>query len=461
MPPYAPRMSSAPGPRVGIWGRFDVAEYGNLLLPRIFEHELLRRLPAARVYPYAPLGGEHPIGMDGGSPATPLGSWTPARIAQLAEQLDLVAVAGDVIHIRDDVHREGYPNVESELKPSRFFVEGLGADVERSRPVVWHAVGVPFELDAEAAKRVRDALASKRYVSARGPTSRERLLATGTEQEIALVPDPAVLVSRLFSAEIVRRRLEYLRAIGSYPAEDSPLLIQGDAALAEAVPHDVPIVLDAPAAHLSRPVHRLPEHVTLEDLVAAIAGARAFVGSSPQGYVSALAYGVPAVLVSQYAPSSIDGFGQWAQEQNVVTTAELPDAIGALLRGDVAAPAVDLLADAVDAHFDTLAEIAERSWSEALPDEAAAELARALAEAERRHDALLRAYAARGEALLREQLRRAEMLDAMEADKSADATFQALLELAETRNRFEILEAELARVSAERDALRRNLAGNP
>jgi hypothetical protein len=480
-------MSSSLGPRVGIWGTFDVAEYGDLLLPRIFEHELRRRLPYARIYPYAPLGAEHPIGMDGGRPAAPLGAWTRARRAQLAEQLDLVAVSGsDVIHVRDDLHHDAYaeaaPGALPDFEPSRFFVDGLGAELERRCPVVWHAVGVPFEFGAAEAARVRDALVSKRYVSARDELSRERLLATGTEQDIAVVPDPVVLVARLFAAPVLEKRLEYLRAVDCYPRDDAPLVVQGGAVLARHVDRiaetlsqtlqrrpELPIVLvaldrggaefaEALASRLDGPVSRLPAAVTLEDLVAAIASARGFAGSSRQGYLTARAFGVPGVHLSG-------------------DPAELEQAIMALPDAETDESAVRVLADAVDEQFDTLAAIAEESWSKRLAasadaDADAAELARNLAEAERRHDALLRAYAARGERLLAERLRVAEILDAKEAVEGADVRLRALLELAEARNRLEILDAEAAaarferdqgraeleRIRAERDELRKQLA---
>jgi hypothetical protein len=505
------RSMSSRGPRIGIWGTFDVADYGDLIAPRIFEHELRRRLPHASVYPYAPLGAEHPIGMDSGRPATPLGSWTPARRAQLAEQFDLVVVAGnDVIHVRDDLHRNAYadaaPEAVGELEPSRFFGDGLGAEKEQRCPVVWHAVGVRSELAAEAAKRVRAALASKRYVSVDGPTSRERLLATGTEQEIALVPDPSILVSRLFPAQTISKRVGYLRAVESYPIEERPLVLQVSATIApyleqvasaasEAAQRHpgLPIVVvalapargdaevaDGLASRIAGPVYRLPSELTTEDLVAAIANARAFVGSSPPGYLTALAFGVPGALIGTEDPSIVEGFGAWGAEQAVIAPSELGGAIDALLRADAAVDmrSVQALADAVDEHFDTLATIAEASWSERLAEsdpagDAAADLARSLTEAERRHDALLRAYATRGERLLRERLRLAEILDAMEAEKTADAAFQTLLELAETRNRLDIRNAEasaarferdqalaeLEQVRAERDELRRQLAG--
>jgi polysaccharide pyruvyl transferase len=432
---------SAHGPRVGIWGRFDVADYGDLLAPRIFEHELRRRLPHARVYPYAPLGAEHPIGMDGGRPATPLGPWTPARRAHLAEQLDMVAVAGrDVIHFDDDLHREAYaeaaPDALGDLEPSRFFVDGLGAEHEQQCPVVWHAVGVPFDLSGRDAERVRAALASKRYVSVRDAESRKRLLATGTEQQIDLVPDPAVLISRLFSKETIRKRLAYLRAVDSYPADDEPVVLQCDeAATPESVSEivqtypDVPIVLvalgpddsdtqlaDSLPAREQR-VYRLPVAVMVEDLVAAIAGARAFIGSSWAGGLTAL------------------GFSHAADLQERVAAA--------------------------DAHFDELAAIAEESWSKRLaasPPEgmSAAELVRALSETERRHDALMRAYGARGERLFAEQLRLAEIVDAMETDGNG-AGVQTLLDLAEARNRLETIDAEAAAARFERDEARAEL----
>ena len=78
-------MSSARGPRIGVWGAFDVPDYGNLLAARICEHELLRRLPHASICFYATREAQDPIVIGSGPPAVALGDWTPARRAQLAE----------------------------------------------------------------------------------------------------------------------------------------------------------------------------------------------------------------------------------------------------------------------------------------------------------------------------------------------------------------------------------------
>jgi hypothetical protein len=159
------------------------------------------------------------------------------------------------------------------------------------------------------------------------------------------------------------------------------------------------------------------------------------------------------VLISGGAGSALDVFGDPAVD--VRDAARLAEAIAAPLRGDTAvdADSVRVLEDAVDAHFDTLAAIADESWSERLArsDASAPELARALAEAELRYEALLRAYAARGERLLMERLRVAEMLDETNGEVSAAVRLEGLLELAEARNRLETLDAERAALRFERD----------
>ena len=71
-------MSQPVGPIVGLWGTFDLENYGDLLFPRIAERELLRRLPEAQVLRYGPFGHLHPVWLDPGPPSEPLGPWSGA-----------------------------------------------------------------------------------------------------------------------------------------------------------------------------------------------------------------------------------------------------------------------------------------------------------------------------------------------------------------------------------------------
>jgi Polysaccharide pyruvyl transferase len=403
------------GPRIGIWGTFDLADYGNLLLPRILESELRRRLPLAQVIAYSPLGHDHPLPMDAGRPALPLGPPEPQRKKQLAELLDLVVVLGNVIHARDELYadRYGIPQKNAErLRPSGWFVDGLGPDLERRCPIVWHAVEVPFGFAGLEAERIMSALESKRRVTVRDEISRERLEETGTTQQIDVVPDATILVSRLFDADVLRKRTDYLRVIGSYPTDKPPLVIQGDASLGERAvdiagalkaAHDAgdAIVLaelsqptgdaqfaDAVAPLLSG-VFRLPATASVEDITATIARARAFAGASPQGHSVALALGVPSLPIEA---SSLD------------------------IKNSIDERTQARLQHEADAELDELASIAERSWSDRVAgdERTPAALGRALSHAHERYEALLRAHDVRGERLVTERLKFADIVDRLE-----------------------------------------------
>ena len=409
------QRAPALGPRIALCGLFDIPSYGDLLAPRILEHELRRRLPLARVHTYAPLG--HPIAMDGGRPTLPL----PPK-EELAEQHDLVIVTGEVIHTRDDLYSDAYGRA-LEAPPSSFFVDGLGPQLERRCPVAWHAVGVPFDLDPQ---RLKSALDSKSHVSVRDAASRERLRAVGSTREIAIVRDPTILVARLFGSEVLEKRLEYLRVLGCYPKSIEPLVIEAGTSVAG---HhlDGPVVLvelgpgehESPEAQLPDTVFRLPAQASLEDIATAIAHARAFLGTSPHGRATALSFGVPL----------LDGESETAPEQDM------------------------------DTELDALATLAERSWSDRADEATSAALARALAEAEERYEALVEAHEARGRRLVNERLRFAEIVDRLE-DAEGGLSADAAARIAELEHMVFLAHGAEAEARHELEELRAEREGN-
>ncbi|HYH49002.1 MAG TPA: hypothetical protein VEG38_05585, partial [Acidimicrobiia bacterium] len=157
-----------PAARVAIWGTFDVDNYGDHLFPRVAAHELSRRLPDVVVQPFSPFGWRHPTRLDDGRAAAPLGPWSAERAAELADGHDLVLVGGgELMHLNDPLLAPVYDTTPDELvrmAPSRWFVEGLGPQLEMRCPVVWHAVGVPWTPGEEEAARLRAALADRAYV---------------------------------------------------------------------------------------------------------------------------------------------------------------------------------------------------------------------------------------------------------------------------------------------------------
>jgi hypothetical protein len=385
--------------RIALWGTFDVDNYGDHLFPRVAARELGRRLGDAAVVPFAPYGWLHPTGLDDGRAAAPLGPWSPARARQLAAAHHLVLVGGgELIHLNDPVLAAVYGTSEAELDrmaPSRFFVEGLGPELESTCPVVWHGVGLPWVPVGAAAARLRAALADRPYVTVRDRHSARRLVEAGVERPVEVVPDSALLVDRVMPAAALAGRLDGLRAAGGYPPPGATVLaVQGcdlliphiDAVVAElqrwrsARPVPVEVVVletgrcrgDGVAAEVlerafgraaapSPAVWRLPGDATVEDLAAAMAGADAFVGSSLHGAITAFVYGRPFVLLNLIDDAKLDGFGDLTGLDRRVV--HRPGEVAAALERALAEPpATGLLADLqarVDRHFDRVAELAE------------------------------------------------------------------------------------------------------
>ncbi len=380
-------------PRLALWGTFDVDNYGDHLFPRVATHELWRRLPGVSVDAYAPYGRLHPTPLDG-SPLAPLGAWTPRRAAELAAAYDTVVIGGgEIIHLNDPLLAPVYGTSAEELArmaPSRFFVEALGSpELERRCPVVWNAVGVCVEPDAEQAQRLRAALSGRCRIAVRDRYSKERLERAGVDRPIEVVPDSALLLDRVLPAPALATRLDRLRARGSYPSGDA-LVIQGcdlivpeAGRLARAVgewldrrPSGLglePAVIetgrcrgdalfaDALVPALApRRVFRPPPATCVDDLAAAIAGGGAFLGSSLHGAITALVYGRPFVLLNLAGESKLDGFGDLTGlEDRVVHDI---DVLGAALDRALAEPVpAGLLPDLqrrIDDHFDRIAAIA-------------------------------------------------------------------------------------------------------
>lgn len=386
------------GIRVAIWGGFDVANYGDLLFPRIFENEMSRRLPGVEIRSFSPLGYLNPVPMDSGIRAAPLGSWTQDRLEHFASEFHLVVVGGgDIIHLRDDLYPGfygGLPARVGELKPSRFYIDGLGPELERSTPVVWNAVGVPFDFGLQDAERVRLAIEHRPYLAVRDHASRKRVLATGITREPAVVPDTGVALGRLFPRRTLEDILSGLKRRGFYPVDGQAVVVQGNGYLPEERRSEIAaalqelrddlaelsiVLLETGPCHqdgefaddlvrrLGGKVFRLPSTAAVEEIAACIAGARLFVGTSLHGHITAMCFRVASVMVNVQGINKLDELAAMAeQEESVVTdTSQLRGALDAALAGSPSSESnvLDGLISRVDAHFDVIAELAQRSSS--------------------------------------------------------------------------------------------------
>ncbi len=378
----------------------------------------------------------------------PLGAWRPERLAELARGSDLIAIGGgELIRESNEAYSAEYGAEEAEqLRPNDFFIGGLGPTLEESCPVAWHSVGIPSELGENTAARLRSALDKRAYVSVRDDISRERLLRAGVTSEITVVPDSAFLVGRVTDDQQLKRRLDYLRGIDSYPSAESPLVVQGGEAL---LPHveeigraltrstaevgDVPIVLletgqchgdgdfaAALAPYVSGGVFRMPGSLIIEDIVAAIAYSRGFVGISLHANVIAFARGIPSAVLDLGTDfQELAGFAALARCEDALvrSPAELYPAIRRVLSGAPPWDGLNEIARQIDSHFDALAEIAEHSASSGLEPSPSARHSSgigALDVPREREISLQAAFEARGHRLVEQRLRLGSTIENLE-----------------------------------------------
>ena len=183
-----------------------------------------------------------PTHLDGGHPAEELGPCEPTRCAQLAQELDCLLIGGGgIIHTRDQVLSTVYGVSAEELlarRPSDWFIDGLGAELEQACPVIWHGVGIPFEPTAEETARLRRRAWLQTLRDS--PRRNERAAiapAAGVSVPVSLVPDSAFMVNRLLPSQPVVRRRAFHRQMGWIPTADEPILVvQGNRDLVRFAP---------------------------------------------------------------------------------------------------------------------------------------------------------------------------------------------------------------------------------
>jgi hypothetical protein len=455
-------------PRIGVWGRFESSGFADLVQPWILESEIRRRLPEAELRIYAPLEGGQAIASDPGFATVDLGEWSPRRATELAESLDCVIVAGDLFGVSDEWNSPVPDPGASGARLAPFLVEGLGRELEEGCPIAWSAVSVAFDLEPEEAERLRPALAGRSYVSVRDETSRLRLRGAGIESEVALVPEPLLLLPRAFPPELLARRLEYLKHMEWYPRSGEPLVVQQSPALAEGADElaatvatalersPIPVVLidlgpgggdsrlaDALLRHPSVPIFRLPADAAVSDLVAVLSHARAFLGTSVRASVACSAFGVPGLVVDRSFRTS---------------SREAVLAIRRVLRAPRGTGAEPADLTKLDAHFDRLAGLAEAGLVRRLRRVGVSEeslLAR-LRENERVLESWRTAYTARSQQVVDLRLRSATL---GEKTQKLAAEVHALQEEAARRHHaWAAATAELAAEREQREMVSRELS---
>jgi len=369
-------------PVVAVVGTFDVENFGDVLFPRVIRHELASRHLDWDVRVVAPFGDERPEPAIAFDPSIALPEWGESGLRRLGTLVDaVISGGGEIMHDRDELlapHYESSAAILSVRRPSWFFAGGAGPSV----PLAWNAIGVPFDLEGPFAEHVRASLDGAAYVSVRDPHSRDRILRLGVDREVALVPDVALGMQRVFDPRTLDGRREVHRVLGSIPrapyrivsgnadlAHHAPAIAQALRAMDAERPLET-VVVSTSVGHGDRDFYehlaqamgerprRVPALAGVDDIVAVISGADEYIGVSMHGAITAWVFGLPVVVMNPSAISKLDGIRHWLDEGLSVVHSidEAPAAMGTVRRASRGPEALRSVHAALDAHYDALVE---------------------------------------------------------------------------------------------------------
>ena len=298
--------ASGAGPRIGLWGVFDVDDPGQIAARVAVEAELGRLLPGAEVVVRAPLGELHPLALDGGRPALPLAGADPDPA-----EADAVIVCGGEIGLAPGHLRRLYGAGAG---------SGAAAGMERllrgpggATPLIWAGVS----LAGGAAQALALGPPATRLAAALDAAT--AALIGGDHGPGEVVAHPALLLARHLDAGSQERRRRFLRALGWLPPDGPTVVVAGHAGLldvpealggalaaasreagctvvvVESGDRDGQAFADAVAAAAGDGCRRLPAGASLDDLAAAVGAATACLAGSAGIAALAAGQGVPVL----------------------------------------------------------------------------------------------------------------------------------------------------------------------
>lgn len=312
--------------RILVAGMFDMDNFGDLLFPLLAR----RRLEAAgyAIQPVAP-SGNRPAFQDAIAPVPAAEMFGDAHPVA-----GILIGGGYVIHASPLDFLERYRGRDAAAwgGPGMWIGATLAAAL-RDVPVAWNAPGVPHPFTARQRPLVDAALRAASYVSVRDQGSLRLLGAAALP--IAVVPDPVAELPLLWPRHLLAEPFRNLltrkglsgesrllavhvrnRSIAGKNPEAFAATLAAFSAGRGLIPmlvavgesHDDPAVARRLAAVLPGPRLLLDDPVELREVVAAIAHSALYVGASLHGYIAAMAFGVPGVLVGCPAYHKFAGF---------------------------------------------------------------------------------------------------------------------------------------------------------
>ena len=190
--------------RIGMFGTFDVENYGDLLFPVIAEYELKQRLENIEIVKYSYNEKKD-------------SSWVynVKSLVDLLEDstgvqsLDCILIGGGhLIRFDKKVANHYFPPLPQIPHPTGYWLVPALTGIAAGRPVVWNTPGSSSELPEWAHGLLSFVLNQSAYVSVRDQLSLEALRKTGFDGECKVIPDTVFKIAHHFPRENLHAKVE-------------------------------------------------------------------------------------------------------------------------------------------------------------------------------------------------------------------------------------------------------------
>ena len=363
----ASKQSELPG-QVLLTGMFDMRNFGDLMFPLIARE----RLDGVDIVPVSPTGRD--TGFVDALPSIPLAHM---MAGQDTAQGILIGggymIHGHKMHFLDEYAADGLRDYAG---PGLWLGATLSAAI-RDIPIAWNAPGVPHPFARSQRSLVDAAIRAASYCSVRDKGSLE-LLDPPADGDVHIVPDPVAGIMRLWPQSVLvapfanliarkgargdarylalhfrNRSLAKLGAAAAAAAIEDFSQAQGLVPILVAVgqTHDDDVVAREIASHLTAAHILLDDPLSLMEIASVFGQSALYIGASLHGYVTAAAYGVPAVLVAFPSYRKFQGFlDHTGRDEDLAK--DWPSAFAvAKARSNKPTPLPDRVMDALDEHW--------------------------------------------------------------------------------------------------------------
>lgn len=294
--------------RIGIFGTFDVENYGDLLFPMIAERELNERLEDFELVRYSYHEKRSPSWCYDVKSLTSLNTEPPGQ-----QRLDCILIGGGHLIRFDKAVAPGYaPPIPEIPHPTGYWLAPALAGIGSGLPVIWNAPSASDAFPEWSEKLLPLVLENSDYVALRDRSSVDALRRAGFDGTCSVVPDTVFAISRYFPRKDLRSRVKNL--LSRLKLRDRYIVVQAYpsmVAIIEALLYhpDVPSDLDvlvlpigpalgddvSPFLKVLPKAKHLPEWPSPIEIAGLVAHSAGVIAQSLHLSISALAYGLPVL----------------------------------------------------------------------------------------------------------------------------------------------------------------------